>query len=82
MPGSKCFYTREMRYRGYDATFKLNWPSVGSPWRAEQRVVIQSKDFGFILIQPVEKGVTLNTLLEVFEASVIAIVDERHLGSV
>ncbi|WP_425929755.1 hypothetical protein [Pseudomonas sp. NyZ201] len=77
MPSSKCFYTHEMLYRGFKATFKLNSSSVGSPWRAEQRTVIQGDNFGYILIQPLKDGVILDTLLQVFQARVMSIVDEH-----
>lgn len=74
---SKCFYTHEMQYRGYAATFKLKWPTIGSPWKAEQHIVVQGEKFGYILIQPVKEGVALATLLEIFRARVMAMVDER-----
>lgn len=77
MQSSKCFYTHKMLYRGFEATFKLNWPSVESPWRAEQRTVIQGDNFGYILIQPLKEGVALDTLLQTFESRVMSIVDER-----
>lgn len=74
---SNCFYTHEMLYRGYAATFKLKWPTIGSPWKAEQHIVVQGEKFGYILIQPVKEGVTLATLLAVFKERVMAMVDER-----